>query len=141
MLKYCVDQWEKNKENLREALKQFDFRNEQMDYKVLMSLVITHILEDKWDSKNFTIIDDGDYQGTLLFIIPEKIYQPTEGDYLMTYVWYGSCSCCDTMQNILYESESNTIKVEDLMNLALHMVQRMIHPFAHHWNEEFYKEI
>lgn len=138
MLKYCVEQWEKNKENLREALKQFDFRNEQMDYKVLMSLVITHILEDKWDSKNFTMVDDGDYQGTLLFIIPEKIYQPTEGDYLMTYVWYGSCSYCDTMQRILYESDT---KVEDLMTLALHMVQRMIHPFAHHWNEEFYKEI
>lgn len=138
MLKYCVEQWEKNKENLREVLKQFDFSNEEMDYKVLMSLVITHILEDKWDSKNFTMVDDGDYQGTLLFIIPEKIYQPTEGDYLMTYVWYGSCSYCDTMQNILYESNT---KVEDLMNLALHMIQRMIHPFAHHWNEEFYKEI
>ena len=138
MLKYCVEQWEKNKENLREALEQFDFRNEEMDYKVLMSLVITHILEDKWDSKNFTIVDDGDYQGTLLFIIPEKIYQPTEGDYLMTYVWYGSCSYCDTIQSILYESNT---KVEDLMNLALHMIQRMIHPFAHHWNEEFYKEV
>ena len=25
MLKYCVDQWEKNRENLREALEQFDF--------------------------------------------------------------------------------------------------------------------
>lgn len=138
MLKYCVEQWEKNKENLREVLKQFDFSNEKMDYKVLMSLVITHILEDKWDSKNFTMVDDGDYQGTLLFIIPEKIYQPTEGDYLMTYVWYGSCSYCDTIQSILYESNN---KVENLMNLALHMIQRMIHPFAHHWNEEFYKEI
>ena len=138
MLKYCVEQWEKNKENLREVLKQFDFSNEKMDYKVLMSLVITHILEDKWDSKNFTMVDDGDYQGTLLFIIPEKIYQPTEGDYLMTYVWYGSCSYCDTIQSILYESNN---KVENLMNLALHMIQRMIHPFAHNWNEEFYKEI
>lgn len=138
MLKYCVNQWEKNKENLRETLEQFDFRNKQMNYKVLMSLVITHILENKWDSENFTTIDDGNYQGTLLFVIPEKIYQPCAGNYLMTYVSYGSCSCCDTMQNILYESNT---KVEDLMTLALHMVQRMIHPFTSSWDEDFYKEI
>ena len=109
-----------------------------MDYKVLVSLVITHILEDKWDSENFTMVDNGDYQGTLLFIIPEKIYQPSEDHYLMTYVWYGSCSYCDTMQNILYESNT---KVEDLMSLALHMIQNMIHPFTHSWGEKFYEEI
>ena len=138
MLKYCINQWEKNKENLREALEQFDFHNEQMDYKVLMSLVITHILENRWDSENFTMIDDGDYQGTLLFVIPEKKYQPTEGDYLMTYVEYGSCSYCDTMQCILYESDT---KVEDLMTLALHMIQHIIHPFTDSYHEKFYEEI
>lgn len=138
MLKYCVEKWNENERYLREALEQFDFCNEQMDYKVLMSLVITHILENKWDSENFTMIDDGDYQGTLLFVIPEKIYQPCENHYLMTYVSYGSCSYCDTMQNILYESNT---KVEDLMTLALHMIQCMIHPFTSSWDEDFYKEI
>lgn len=138
MLKYCAEKWNENKHYLRETLEQFDFRNEQMDYKVLMSLVITHILEDKWDSENFTTIDDGDYQGTLLFVIPERCYQPCAGSYLMTYVEYGSCSYCDTMLNILYESDT---KVEDLMTLALHMIQRMTHPFTSSWDEEFYKEI
>lgn len=138
MLKYCVDQWEKNKDNLREALEQFDFDKHYMSYKVLMSLIITHILEDKWDSENFTTIDDGDYQGTLLFVIPERTYQPGAGNYLMTYVGYGSCDCCDTMLSILGGSDS---RVDDLMTLALHMVQRMIHPYTYSWNEEFYKEI
>ena len=131
MLKYCVDQWEKNKENLRKALEQFDFDKDYMGYKVLMSLIITHILENKWDSENFTTIDDGDYQGTLLFVIPERTYQPGAGDYLMTYVEYGSCSCCDTMLAIL---GSDTM-VEDLMTLALHMIQRMIRPFRGELNE------
>ena len=131
MLKYCVDQWEKNKKNLHEALEQFDFDKEFMGYKVLMSLIITHILENKWDSENFTTIDDGDYQGTLLFVIPERTYQPGAENYLMTYIGYGSCSCCDTMLAIL---ESDTI-VEDLMTLALHMIQRMIRPFRGESNE------
>lgn len=131
MLKYCVDQWEKNKENLREALEQFDFDKDYMSYKILMSLIITHILEDKWDSENFTTIDDGDYQGTLLFVIPERTYQPGAGNYLMTYVEYGSCDCCDTMLAIL---GSDTM-VEDLMTLALHMIQHMIRPFREELNE------
>ena len=131
MLKYCVDQWEKNKENLRKALEQFDFDKDYMGYKVLMSLIITHILENKWDSENFTTIDDGDYQGTLLFVIPERTYRPGAENYLMTYVGYGSCSCCDTMLAIL---DSDTI-VEDLMTLSLHMIQRMIRPFRGKSNE------
>ena len=131
MLKYCVDQWEKNKENLREALEQFDFDKDYMGYKVLMSLIITHILENKWDSENFTTIDDSDYQGTLLFVIPERCYQPNAENYLMTYVEYGSCSCCDTMLAIL---GSDTM-VEDLMTLALHMIQHMIRPFGGELNE------
>lgn len=131
MLKYCVDQWEKNKENLRKALEQFDFDKDYMGYKVLMSLIITHILENKWDSENFSTIDDGDYQGTLLFVIPERCYQPNAENYLMTYVEYGSCSCCDTMLAIL---GSDTM-VEDLMTLALHMIQHMIHPFSGKLNE------
>ena len=131
MLKYCVDQWEKNKENLREALEQFDFDKEFMGYKVLMSLIITHILENKWDSENFTTIDDGDYQGTLLFVIPERCYQLNAENYLMTYVEYGSCSCCDTMLAII---GSDTM-VEDLMTLALHMIQHMIRPFRGELNE------
>lgn len=131
MLKYCIDQWEKNKGNLREALEQFDFDKDYMGYKVLMSLIITHILEDKWDSENFTTIDDGDYQGTLLFVIPERCYQPNAENYLMTYVEYGSCSCCDTMLAIL---GSDTM-VEDLMTLALHMIQHMIRPFSGELNE------
>ena len=131
MLKYCVDQWEKNKENLRKALEQFDFDKDYMGYKVLMSLIITHILEDKWDSEDFTTIDDGDYQGTLLFVIPERTYQPGAENYLMTYVEYGSCSCCDTMLAIL---GSDTM-VEDLMTLALHMIQHMIRPFRGELNE------
>lgn len=131
MLKYCVDQWEKNKENLREAIEGFKYYKENMSYKALMSLIITHILEDEWDSENFTTIDDGDYQGTLLFVIPKRCYQPNACSYLMTYVEYGSCSCCDTMLAIL----GSKTMVDDLMTLALHMVQRMVRPFGGEMDE------
>lgn len=40
-------------------------------------------------------IDDGDYQGTLLFLIPADLYQPSV--YWYAFVGYGSCSGCDTL--------------------------------------------
>ena len=69
-------------------------------------------------------IDDGHYQGTLLYIIPEDSYQPCT--YYAVSVCYGSCSACDTLQSIsadYYYEKPNKQNIEDYMRLALHIVQ------------------
>jgi len=76
-------------------------------------------------------IDDGDYQGTLVYVIGAAIYQPST--YWYVKVGYGSCSVCDTLQAILdgdwgleTEEEKKAWKdkaVSKLMTLALHIVQ------------------
>lgn len=68
-------------------------------------------------------IDDGEYQGTLLFVIPADGYQPY--DYWYVKVNYGSCSGCDTLMAILEGDYGDTIdeKVDSLFTLALHIVQ------------------
>jgi hypothetical protein len=68
-------------------------------------------------------IDDGDYQGTLVYIIASKGYQPS--NYWSVKVSYGSCSGCDTLQRILdYGREPlNEDQLDGLMTLALHIVQ------------------
>lgn len=68
-------------------------------------------------------IDDGDYQGTLLFVVAAGGYQPS--DYWYVKVSYGSCSGCDTLQSIhSYSDEPPTeTQVEEYMTLALHVVQ------------------
>ena len=70
-------------------------------------------------------IDDGDYQGTLVFLIGGIGYQPS--DYWYVKVGYGSCSGCDTLERIRgYGEEKPTPgQVEDYMTLALHIVQRL----------------
>lgn len=73
------------------------------------------------DPNNIHIIDDGDYQGTLLFIIPEEIYQPVR--YWAVKVSYGSCSVCDTMEAILDNRHDPKQQVDACMTLALHIVQ------------------
>lgn len=74
------------------------------------------------DPERIHSIDDGDYQGTLVFVIAEKGYQPS--DYYYVKVWYGSCSGCDTLQAIQgYGDEITEEEVAGVMTLALHIVQ------------------
>jgi hypothetical protein len=81
------------------------------------------------DWEKIHVIDDGDYQGTLLFLIPEQTYQPST--YWVTMVSYGSCSGCDTLGAIRdcvpydQREQVNDEQANDYATLALHMVQKM----------------
>lgn len=106
MIKFCKNQWNANRERLEEALRE-DTQLNNCDYKYLLSLVVTHILnpglvsfEQGWSAENITVIDNGDYQGTLMFLIPKDCYQPSESEYLLTFIYYGSCYGCDTLMGI-----------------------------------------
>ena len=73
-----------------------------------------------------TVLDHGSYQGTQVFILPRDTYQPNVAEYVYTYVEYGSCSVCDTLQGISgYEDELPCEEqIVDYMILALHLLQR-----------------
>lgn len=75
------------------------------------------------DPSKIHTIDDGDYQGTYLFIIPEKGYQPSK--YWATTVYYGSCSGCDTLQATMDLRRDNEKCAGELWTLTLHMLQKM----------------
>lgn len=80
-----------------------------------------------YDINRLHVIDDGNYQGTLLFIIPKDMYQPSADEYVITTVSYGSCSGCDTLLNISGYEEGipNEQQLKDYMTLCLHLLQRM----------------
>ena len=79
--------------------------------------------DDGMDPTRIHLIDDGDYQGTLVFVIGEEGYQPN--NYWYVKVYYGSCSGCDTLQSIRgYRDEPITEEqIDEYMTLALHIVQ------------------
>ena len=147
MLKYCLRKWDENKKKLEEELlKDPDLNN--CEYKHIVEKVVEIILntneEYLWSSEGITEIDDGDYQGTLLFLIPRKTSQPCEWEYLMTYVGYGSCSGCDALQAIQDYGE-NPISEDQLkgfMALCKDIITNMIKPYNHGWrNEEEFTEV
>lgn len=83
---------------------------------------------DPYDSPDPTRIheiDDGHYQGTLVYVIAEGGYQPS--DYWIVPVSYGSCSGCDTLQSICgYEDgQPSEQQAKDYQTLGLHIVQQL----------------
>lgn len=69
MIKYCLDCWNKNQQSLREQLEK-DASLNSCEYEYLVKLVTRYILGKEWDAENIIVVDNGDYQGTLLFLIP-----------------------------------------------------------------------
>ena len=164
MLKYCVEKWDKNKTLLMNALQSEEIYNKlgSYEYADLVKLVVKYILNDgkaeeydagEWDEDNITEVDNGDYQGTLLYLIPAKTYQPREDEYLITFVDYASCSGCDTLLGIqecipnrIYcesDDEFTSLKrrtIEDFMTLCLHLVQHMKKPYIAAWDKHDYSD-
>lgn len=140
MLKYCLEKWEKYKGELEEDIRQ-DATLNDCDYLYLVKKVVSIILNGdgaEWDAGKITQIDNGDYQGALIFLIPMNTYQPTEYEYLMTYVDYGSCSGCDTLQAIQDWGEKKLTEpqVKDFMTLCRDLVCSIIRPYNCGWRED-----
>ena len=148
MLKIVVEKWWKNKNKLEDAYR-FKTGWNSCSYLDIVKETINSILNDndeyaKWDIEHITQIDNGDYQGTYLYLIPENTYQPSADEYLMTYVYYGSCSGCDTLQAIQDWRGGllNEEQIKEFMILSLHLLENMIKPYNDGWrSNDDYKQV
>lgn len=143
MLKIIVSQWEEHQDELRrELFKRKDLND--IEYKDLVKLTFEIIYNNCLPESQYALdldkiheINDGDYQGTLLFLIPFDSCQPCEFEYLMTYVGYGSCSWCDTLLSIQGCSGDvpTESQVNDFMKLCKDILTNTIKPFNGGWRE------
>lgn len=123
MIKEFIDRFQKNRDTLRAGFS----ATHPDDYKDIVEAVIRAVSDDvKYDSPDpsrIHVIDDGDYQGTLVYVIAAGGYQPDT--YWYVKVDYGSCSGCDTLQAISeYSSEPPTeSQINQYMMLATHILQ------------------
>ena len=128
MVKEFVQQWDERKHLLEKWLKENQPSEYEDIYRKLFELVITkpNGYADDWNWERFRVIDDGDWQGNLIFILCNDSYQPNLRDYIFTEVDYGSCSGCDTFEHIrdlAWEDKNTDEQVNQYMTLALHMIQ------------------
>lgn len=128
---FCLA-WEKNKGKLEEYFRtthQSEYDSYELIVRRLFDIIINPSIENDYygfDTKNILVIDDGDYQGTQVFILHRNVYQPSVKDYVYTNTYYGSCSGCDTLQAIhRYECRlPDEQQVKDYMELCLHLLQK-----------------
>lgn len=126
MEKLFVEAWDKSSQKIRDR---FSIKGPG-DYQEIVKAVVEIASEGKEydvpDPERIHVIDDGDYQGTQVFVVAEKGYQPSRYWYATNY--YGSCSGCDTLEHInslSYEEKPTKDQVDQWMALALHIVQRI----------------
>lgn len=125
MIKGIVERFMQAKPELEKRLKE----DHPASYNELVGLVVQAINpEQEWDLPDpdrITEIDHGDYQGKLVYVIGATGYQPDT--YWYVKVDYGSCSACDTLQEIAHSDNGPPTdeQVSQYMTLALHIVQRM----------------
>ena len=122
MEKEFIERWEADKHLVEEQFK----TEHPACYKSIVTAVVKVLTSGEYgspDPERIHEINDGDYQGTLLYLIADNSYQPS--DYWFVKVSYGSCSGCDTLEGIgNYSSEPpDEDQVKQYMTLALHIVQ------------------
>lgn len=166
MIQYCIDKWEKNKDALRDDIRE-NPEWKTCDYFYVVNRTVTFILNDgkeicadedlilyddrpEWNANRITEINDGWYQGTLLYLIPRNEYCPAEYDYLMGFIGYGSCFLCDTLERIHIEGydfsqvsyeeylrqKMSETQVNDYMALCKDFICGIIKPYNNGWREE-----
>ena len=131
MVKEMISQWEENKHKLEEYFRTTTQDN-YSEYKDIVKKIFELCLlksdnDYGFNIESMTVTDDGDWQGTQIFIIPKDCYQPEAEDYIVTDTYYGSCSGCDTLQGINYYEDSlpSEEQIKKYMTLALHLVQKL----------------
>ena len=132
MIKQAINQWNNHKNELKKYFETHGQSNYD-EYKDLVDLVVKYILnadgEDNMgiNSKEISVIDDGRYSGTLIFVMHKNRYEPDLEDYYWTHNFYGSCSGCDALLRISRYDEGlpNEEQVKEYMNLCLHIIQRL----------------
>ena len=138
MIKEFVFAWKENMDKLEKYFKetkQIEYSEYRKIVKKIFEIVINPYLEDNaeyplekgFDLENIVVIDNGDYQGTQIFILPLNVYQPSEDEYVVTNTYYGSCSGCDTLLRIQgYDTDELPDKkqIKEYMLLSLHILQK-----------------
>lgn len=143
MLKIMKDRWNENSEKLRATLLERTDLN-SCCYEDLVKITFEIIFNsraegygNKLNLDNIHAIDDGAYQGTILFVIPFDTYQPDEDEYIITYIGYGSCSYCDTLQSIQGWNDGKITEEQlaGFMAICKDLICNAVKPYNYGWRK------
>lgn len=122
MILEFIDRFQEIKPKLLEQFSQEEPNDYEDIFKQTLKLMFDEKSYDLPDFERIHVIDDGDYQGTYIFVVAAGSYQPST--YWATRVDYGSCSGCDTFQ--IYSDYNNPQNsAPEMVTMVLHMIEEM----------------
>lgn len=138
MVKEYAEAWYRNREKLKNYYETHTQEQYAESYRDLLKTVIRIVINDPQKVLNEDGLiehDSDDYQGDLIWLIPEANAWPWVDEYVFCHIDYGSCSGCDTLKGI-YEGYGtdwgygtgklpDQQRVRDYMYLSLHLLQNM----------------
>lgn len=126
MIQKFIDAWYANKYQLQLWLEN-DVDIENITYQHIVHALFERVInpyientEVPYNTNRLTVIDDGDYSGTQIYLIPKDVYEPDPWDYVVGRCFYGSCSGCDTLMYCQYLND-----IDGIMTIALHIAESM----------------
>lgn len=142
MIDTFIKAWDNNKSKLESYIKThplYESNTYDKLVKLIMEIVVNPYIESigkqKYNTSAIHEIRDGKCQGTLIYIIPVDTYEPSYWQYVTTFVYYGSCSGCDELLNIIYRendnSNPNETTTERMMGLCLNILQHFKPLYEH----------
>lgn len=148
MIKEFVQAWDKNNQELLKSFQDKNPEGYQEIVEKLVEIVINPYITDNdnipdyrmqrgLDLPKMIVIDNGDYQGTTIYIIPYDTYQPDVEDYVLTDNYYGSCGGCDTFQSIADNYYSYCDDTEDERKEKTQRAGKEYHTLALHLLQSF----
>ena len=141
MIKFALNRWDDNNKKLRDVIANTPVEERKnWDYADLVYLVATTVYEFELpDVSSIRYGGECNYQGTLVFLIPMDDSPSTEREWLMSYVGYGSCTVCDTLQGIQCDdgdSDFGIDAVDEYMNICRDIVSNTILPYNNGWRQD-----
>ena len=134
MIQEYIDAWNERKDIFEHWLRHCVNAN-RMSYEDIVRGIVTEVInptvEDTYsnvlDIGKMRVIDDGDWQGTTIYIIPKDTYQPNIDEYVITHNYYSSCSGCDTLLACQgwSDEEVSDETIKGIMTIALHLIENM----------------
>lgn len=123
MITEFIDRFQEIKPRLLEQFSKEEPESYEDVFKQTIKMMFPDFDSESPDFERITVIDHGDYQGTLVFVVASQGYQPS--DYWATRVFYGSCSSCDTFQRYCTYGGNPEDSAPAMVTMALHMIEAM----------------
>ena len=138
MNRYSIERWNSKDKCLRKVLMHYPGL-EKIGYEELMSLCVEYVINSDFRryKKEIVSVTSGEYNGEMLFVL---IPEDETGDFLVSYIGYGSSVLCDMLKRIQESWSKNEIDkaeaVNELMYICKDMVCNLVKPYNAGWRHD-----